>query len=340
MCSRCGPHRRSVPSLRAVKRSSLLLILAIAVVATLAAVVLRRNETHPAALPPPDTTTTTAVTEVPEPTTTIATTTTASTTTLPDGPLCDLYGPVETIGAVTTDSLAETSGIAASRRSDGVIWAHNDSGDDATLYAIDTDGMLLGSFNLGLGLAFDWEDLAIGPGPAGDGSYLYVGDIGDNFAIREGTITVYVVPEPEPGATAAVESVYELRTGDGPHDFEALFVADGTVYAATKEPTTRVYRADLAAGTLDLIAEVDLGATVTAADISWEGSIIAFRGYEEVWLWRRHDGETVAEALAREPCTVASPDEEQGEGLAFLADGAIVTVSEGEHPEINMIPRP
>lgn len=325
-----------------MKRSSLLLIAAIAGVATLAAIVLRNNAEDPVAgssLPPTSVTTAAAA---PETTTTAATTTTPpeiSTTALPAGRACDLYGSVRTAGTLAADELTETSGIAASRVSDGVLWAHNDSGDDARLYAITTDGSLLGSFSLGLGLAFDWEDVAIGPGPSDGRSYLYVGDIGDNFGIRDGIITVYLVPEPAPSGSAAVAATYELGTADGPHDFEALFIADGDIYVATKEATTRVYRGDVEAGTLELVAELDLGATVTGADVSWDGSLIAFRGYEHLWLWRRDPGETVAETLRSEPCEVESPDEEQGEAVAFLADASIVTISEGERPAINFIDR-
>jgi hypothetical protein len=328
-----------------VKRSSLLLIVAIAGAATLAAIVLRDNAGDPVggSSLPPTTTTVAAAAETnttPVPAATTTTTIARQTTTaLPAGPVCDTYGSVRVAGTLAVEELTETSGIAASRVSDGVLWAHNDSGDEARLYAITTDGTLLGSFSVGRGLAFDWEDVAIGPGPSDGRSYLYVGDIGDNFAIRDGIITVYLIPEPEPSGSAAVEATYELVTADGPHDFEALFLADGDLYVATKEPTTRVYRGDVQTGFLELVAELDLGATVTGADVSRDGSIIAFRGYEHLWLWRRDPGQTVAEALRSEPCEVSSPSEEQGEAVAFLADGSLVTISEGEHPEVNVIDR-
>jgi hypothetical protein len=220
-----------------------------------------------------------------------------------------------------------------------VLWAHNDSGDDARLYAITPEGELLGSFSLGLGLAFDWEDIAIGPGPDGAGSYLYVGDIGDNYSIRDGVVTVYLVPEPAPTEAATVEQTLELATSDGlSHDFEALFVADGDIYLVAKEEPALVYRAD-DNGVLQLVSTLDLGAPVTGADVSWDGSVIALRGYGEIWLWQRLPGESVADTLGRQPCFVVPADERQGEALAFLADGSMVTVSEGSHPDINLIGR-
>ena len=42
---------------------------------------------------------------------------------------------------ITMDELAEASGIAASRRNAGVLWAINDSGDPV-IYALDAKGVV------------------------------------------------------------------------------------------------------------------------------------------------------------------------------------------------------
>src|SRR5688572_30035163 len=42
--------------------------------------------------------------------------------------LCDDAVGAEDVVTVATGDLTETSGIALSRQSDGVLWAHNDSG--------------------------------------------------------------------------------------------------------------------------------------------------------------------------------------------------------------------
>lgn len=342
-----------------MKRASWLVILTIGVVAIGFAFALRNDAT--------DTTTTgdeivqggqaidpTTAANTPSSTATTAETPTstiqASTrpTLAPGASACDPYQSTTTAGAVASTSLLETSGIAASRLADGVIWAHNDSGDQAVLYAIGPNGEDLGSTSLGQGFAFDWEDLAIGPGPEPDRPYLYVGDIGDNFGIRDGRITVYRVAEPDPyslGETIPIERVFELEAPGGPYDFEALFLADGSIHVVTKDArSARVFRsvdliADPSNQSLELVATLDLGAEVTAADVSWDGSTIAFRGYETVWLWHRDVGTSVADSLETLPCTAPSPIEVQGEALAFLADGTLITVSEGKNPEIHLIPR-
>lgn len=329
-------------------RRNWLVILLIAVAAAVVAMVLAGNGGTAAPVAEADTSTTGAPTTTSIPSTTTTEPRPTSSTLAIGASVCEPYQAVSVAGTVESAALVETSGIAASRTARGVIWAHNDSGDNPNIYAIGPGGEDLGSFTIDGAVAFDWEDMAIGPGPDPERSYLYVGDIGDNFRIRQGQITVYRVVEPEPASMSALipaEEAITLHSPDGPHDFEALFVADESIYVATKDhETTLVYRTaspiDRATSVdLELVATLDLGAEVTAADVSWDGSILAFRGYSTVWMWHRGPDMTIAEALTAAPCTIPSPDEVQGEALAFLSDGSIITVSEGAGSAVQVIPR-
>jgi len=89
--------------------------------------------------------------------------------------------------------LTEASGVVASHNNANVLWTHNDSGHPAQVFAIDTQGRLLGTYAIPGNT--DNEDIAIGPGPVPNVSYLYVGDIGDNGLTRA-NIKVYQIPEP------------------------------------------------------------------------------------------------------------------------------------------------
>jgi hypothetical protein len=105
-----------------------------------------------------------------------------------------------------------------------------------------------------------------------------------------------------------------------------------------------VYRGDATGDgsdieTLELVTVLPLGAEVSGADISWDGSTIAFRGYHTVWMWHRDSDQSIADALAGESCTAPTPAEIQGESIAFLQDGSYATVSEGEHPEVFTVDR-
>ena len=327
-------------------RRSWLLIVAISIGAIAIALFLASRNEELAATPPATTAADVATTT----TTTVATTTTTSTTTRPRSTLapgttaCDRYTEVAVAGAVASEALTEISGITASRAATDVIWAHNDSGDDATLYALGPAGEDLGAFVVTGALAFDWEDIASGPGPEAGLSYLYIGDIGDNFDIRDGRVTIYRVPDQDPKTlTDSLPGSVALTLDfpDGGHDAEAVFIADGFIHIVTKDPSgAQVYRAPIGtddATVMELVTSVELGAVVTAADVSWDGSTIAFRGYDTVWMWHRGADMSVGEALASPPCEAPAPDERQGESLAFRTDGTYSTISEGSNPELHLV---
>ena len=266
--------------------------------------------------------------------------------TLPPGTtVCDDYRALSETGAIENPAIVEASGVARNSFDETLLWIHNDSGDSATLYAVGRDGADHGSFRVDEVGAFDWEDIAVGPGPDGS-SHIYVGDIGDNLGIRGGNVTVYRLPEPAelpPDGRLSGAVAIQLRYPDGSPNAETLLVdpRDGGIFLVTREVgKARVYAAegnDGASTEMRLVAELDLPAQVTGGDISADGSTIALRGEHNVWLWHRAPGETVAAALAGVPCDAPSPEERQGEALALTLDRAYVTVSEGRSSPIHEV---
>jgi hypothetical protein len=267
--------------------------------------------------------------------------------------VCDGFGEPVALGTIATAELRETSGIVASRAHRGVLWAHNDSGDAAAVHAVGTDGSDLGRFRLTNALAIDWEDMSLGPGPVPDRDYLYIGDIGDNLLLRS-RLPIYRVPEPVPDRTGGSLEDVEVLTvtyGElGPFNAEAMAIDPfgRDLYIITKRGDDgrsvvfRVALADLVPGgvaLLDPVAVLDLGpgAEVTGADFTADGGLIALRGYSEVWMWARVVPDA-AETFAAEPCLAPSPDEIQGEAIAFDA-GALgyFTISEGARAAINYV---
>jgi hypothetical protein len=276
-------------------------------------------------------------------------------------------------GTVSSPQLVETSGIAAGRRNADVLWAHNDSGDTARVFAMDLTGSHVTSFELVATPAVDWEAMAVGPGPQDGVSYLYLGDIGDNQSVRT-EIVVYRVPEPAviTGGTPASPEITQhdaltLRYPDGAHDAETLLVdpRSGDLIIVTKDVATGialVFRGDASAPvsqpqTLEQVATIDftpyrdqiqvrpdappLVAGVphipTAGDVSADGTLVAIRTYGAVFVWERPDGAPLWEAFAGEPCQGPSAVEQQGEAIAFDASGsAYFTISEGLNAPLNM----
>ncbi len=328
-----------------MRRSTIALIVITAVVVA-AVVLLRTGDDNPGVgsgttSSAADTTTTTLVDTT--------TTTVASGLELPAGStVCDLYGTLTVTGTVTNDELIEASGIAVSRTTPDVLWSHNDSRDGPRLYAFAPDGTDLGVFEVPGGFALDWEDIAAGPGPDGTGAYLYAGDIGDNFSIRDGVIAVHRVEDLDPASMTGSfprSDPIPLVFPDGNHNAEGMFVdpIDPAIYIVTKtDDVAQVFRGTLEItgeqSQLELVASVALGDEVSGADISSDGSIIAFRGYNTVWMWHRGPGQSIAEALAIAPCEAPGPDERQGEAIAFDDTYSYFTISEDTRPAIYRIP--
>lgn len=230
--------------------------------------------------------------------------------------------------------------MVASRRSPGVLWVHNDSGDSARVFALRESGATLAEVSLQGVDAIDWEDLSMGPGPEAGRDYLYVGDIGDN-ARRRPEIQVYRFPEPDVEPEQAFKSfpvsgvdAFTLRYPDAPgtvYDAEAMMVhpVSGALYLVTKtssaQSTARVFRAnDLMAGeatTLLEIGTLNFGTSdfsrVTGGDISPDGSELILRLYGSVRLWNASGLPSFDALFANPPCSVSITLEQQSEVIAF-----------------------
>jgi hypothetical protein len=274
---------------------------------------------------------------------------------------CAEYGSCVARGRIESEELLEISGIAASRERDGVLYVHNDSGDEPRFFAIDDQGRTLGEFVLPLDDVKDVEDIATGTGPGGK-SYVYLGDIGDNvarigFGLGRSEIQIHRVAEPAlpkvRGARQRIAAIETLRFEypDHPHDAEALFVdpLSGDLFLVSKEGDgkSRVFRAQAPFDTktareLEVVASLEFGrgllegnSMVTAADIAPDGGRILIRTYTGLFEWRRASGQSVGAALRGIPRSVPVPQEEQGEAVGFSRkqDGYF-TISEKEHPPL------
>ena len=235
-------------------------------------------------------------------------------------------GPCAVDGGISTIAeLAESSGLAVSRRTPGVVWSHNDSGNDAILFALDTAGTLRGRVRVPIRTR-DWEDISAARCPAGD--CLLIADIGDNQQSRP-RVQIYRVPEPAPGdAETAGPEVFNATYSDGPHNAEAMFVTGAEVFIVTRDRRAGVYRAAMpASGTHDLVFQRvgELGlAAVTDAEASRDGASVVVRTSHEAVLYRTADliRGTMSPYL-RIP--IDALREPQGEGVAL--DGNLLYLS-------------
>ena len=269
------------------------------------------------------------------------------------------FGAPTTLANLKNPDINESSGLAASRSNSGIYWTHNDSGDEPLVYAFDATGESRGVFRVAGAKARDWEDMAIGPGPTRNQSYLYLGDIGDNDHARA-EIVVYRVAEPtlteadkrsskdKPRTTVAAEAI-RLQYPDGKFDAETLLVhpTSGNIYIITKVTLRNavVYEAPapLAPGkviTMTRIGEIKvpslLGGALTGGSISPDGRRVALcdylQGYEVVLPAKSKDFNDIWKQ------TVTGFNlgkREQGESITYRADGkALLATSEGKSPPL------
>lgn len=268
------------------------------------------------------------------------------------------------IGRLREAELDEISGVVESHKDPRVLFVHNDSGDSPRFFALNRQGEVLAELALEqVPLLLDAEELALGPGPGG-GSFVYLGDTGNNFAsmglgIPRRKAVVYRIPEPEVPLTARhqrvqVTDVFPIvfTFPKGAQDVEA-FVVDplsGDLLMIGKRGDGRsqllgASSAMLAAGGGELtwLGELRFGEPPlpgnpmpTAASISRDGSAILVRTYSSVFLFARGAGESLVSALSRAPRQLPAPAEEQGEAISFVdQDRAFLSISEGVGAAIN-----
>jgi hypothetical protein len=225
--------------------------------------------------------------------------------------------------------IPEASGLAISRRTPGVIWSHNDSGNAEVLFAIDTTGAVRGRVRVPIRMR-DWEDVSAAR--CESGPCLYIADIGDNGLERR-RIQIVRVAEPAPGdAETAPPDVFSAIYADGRHNAEAMFVIGADLFIVTRDRTGGVYRSSPAGSgprelTFQRIGQLGLEA-VTDAEASPDEEWVAVRTSYEVLVYRTSELiKGGSSPHARIP--IDGLREAQGEAVALGANGMLYLASEG-----------
>ncbi len=147
-----------------------------------------------------------------------------------------LIESVRRTGTVESQTLDEISGLAVSRKTPGVLFALNDSGNPAQLHALSETGETLGQWSV-KARNRDWEDM--GNLNMNGKDYLVIGDTGDNQQVHADS-TLYLVEEPSldtPPTTVLIPSMtLRFRYEDGPRNVEAFAFNGSTLYLISKEP--------------------------------------------------------------------------------------------------------
>jgi hypothetical protein len=248
----------------------------------------------------------------------------------PAGPAAASTAP-DVMCEFTDPRLSEISGMAPSALHPGVMWIHNDSGDDAKLYALKlNDCSIVGELSLQGVSARDFEGLAAGVDPKGR-PVLWVGDIGDNRDSWS-DVSIYRIREPKKlGNTSAQVSRYRFTYDDRPHNAETILadpqsqqiwivtkqLASGSIYALPKE---------MKKSGINIAKKIgSASGLITDGAMKPDGTGFVLRDYFDAQFYiGKPTGELVQE--------IELPAQPQGEAIAWLpGENAVVIASESDN---------
>ncbi len=262
-----------------------------------------------------------------------------------DKPGTVLYGPGRQLGKLANRAVSESSGLACSRRTSGVFFTHNDSGDAARIYAFDGKGRDLGSCRIGDVQAWDFEDIA--SFRRDKKNYLLIGDIGNN-GLGAPIQILYLIEEPavdaQRGLTAKqvpIVQIIHLSYADDHRDCEGLAVdpLSRTILLVSKEKTSLCYvyalpwpennpkKVEIARK----IATLKIPPT-TAMDISPDGRRAVVLTYADAYEYTRGESEDWATAFSRRPARIVLPERPQGESICYGPDGKTLYLTSEKLP--------
>jgi hypothetical protein len=228
--------------------------------------------------------------------------------------------------------IGESSGLAASRRHPGIVYTFNDSGGRAQVYALGPDCRTRATLTFAGANNRDWEAMALGP----DG--IYVGDIGDNLDGAWPYVTVYRIPEPSVLRSQTLRATaYRIKYADGPRNAETMMIdpRSGRLYIASKAFGDSLYEGPkkLRTSGFNVMHKVG-GAPFYATDgaFSPDGRTFVIRGYWDAEIYK---------APGKKLTDVSIPNQKQGEGITFTADGrSLLVSSEGVRQPLWKVPVP
>ena len=227
--------------------------------------------------------------------------------------------------------LSESSGLVWT---DGKLWTHNDSGNPAIIYSIDTaTGATLQEVNIDNFPNTDWEDITA------DSNYIYVGNFGNNDGARR-DLSILKIKKADIGASRTVHVTAEeiafsytdqtsftaSRTNN--FDCESVLSRGDSLYIFTKDRgdlQTRVYKLPKIPGTYRVSPYTSLNANglVTGADYDPINNEVMLIGYlsdhTHPFLWKLNDfaGDMFFSGNKRR-IEIGNSEEWQTEGICYL----------------------
>ena len=268
--------------------------------------------------------------------------------------------PISTViaqsGTIIDRNLGEVSGIAVSRLNEGVFWVINDSGNSASVYALNSEGKLLCTLDVQGVSNNDWEDIASFEYKGKP--YILVADVGDNFA-RRSKCFLHFIEEPDMAKISGNSSLpvkpswsITYTYEDGPRDCESVAVdtAAGKVVLLSKRDRPPVLYELPLSEDKDAVAKkiteikpllqaageiTDFGINTgqpTAMDISADGLSAVVLTYGDAFYYKKEPSKEWADVFTGSPMQIVVPRMRQAESICFSIDGSGIYVTTEQIP--------
>ena len=269
-----------------------------------------------------------------------------------------------------TKNIIEVSGIACSRVTPGYIWMESDEKSGYIIATTEKGDERACKLKMSKSIGWDWEDMS--GGVYNGVNYLFIGSFGDNNEERTDYRIIYfeepaIDPVNLPEQTVTPQYIKYVYPDGRSHNNEALMYDNLTneIYIITKVyyDVCQVFRLPFRLDygdevqTLEYICDLGLQTDigygnyegrqlryrgfhlVTAADITPDGKYILIKNHNNIvaafcWVlyWVRQEGESVADAIRRQPQPIKAYNttEWQGEAICWLDDDTFYTTSDAD----------
>lgn len=258
-------------------------------------------------------------------------------------------------GTITDKNLGEVSGIAVSRINKNILWVLNDSGNSASVYALNSEGKLLTTLDIQGVSNNDWEDIASFEHEGK--SYILIADVGDNYAKRSKCF-LHFIEEPdlknisEPSLSVERSWSITYTYEDGPRDCESVAVdtvADKIILLSKRDIPPVLYELPLKKDKnavakklieikpLPQIVDdiMDFGSNTgrpTAMDISADGLSAVVLTYGNAFIYKKIPSKKWSDVFTASPKEIFVPRMRQAESICFNRDGLKIYVTSEQIP--------
>jgi hypothetical protein len=259
-------------------------------------------------------------------------------------------------GTISDRNLCEVSGLAISRTNKDTLWAINDSGNSAFVYALNSKGELTGTLNIKGVFNNDWEDLA--SFEYNGKAYILIADVGDNNAIRSKCF-LHFVEEPELKKVQRA-SIFSVKPSwsitytyeNGPRDCEsvAVDVVNRKILLLSKRDIppilfelplekvkTAVAKKCVVINPLPKRIQEDttfskFSNQPTGMDISADGFSVVVLTYGSAFYYSKNKTTDWSEVFLGSPKELLFPPMRQAESICFGKDGSDIYITSEQLP--------